>query len=161
MKKYFIILTNIFLFGCHSTKSLLRDDVIGQWKVSYVIFDANPMLHKSYTIHAKATNGTQQTLYWFFEDKDAVHKSEAKRMKAETDYRLIFDTTFNYRLDKEEVLAMENSIKISGKLINLSSLDSAIFQKIVLLSSSNNLKDFNYLTKAKYFKVIAKRLKTN
>jgi hypothetical protein len=129
--------------------------LIDKWTVSFAIFDSNPALHKPYTIHAQARSGQFQTLYWFYENKDFVWKSEAINFTAKKDYYLMYDSSFNYTVDKQAKLFHNAAEKINGEIIPFSALDSTVINEVIRVSDSLKLKNFHFLKKAIGFRLAA------
>ena len=159
MKKYFIYFYLLTLIGCYSGKILSRKNQVDDWLVDYTLMGAVPRQHSPYTIHVTANSGKDQYLYWFFANTDYVQKSKGFRGKGVTDYYLVFDSGYSYTMNKWDSLGYNESVKNNGKVFPLSKLDSTVFQKIIFYSDSLKLKNFNFLKRGKYFKVVATKEK--
>lgn len=147
----------ILLFSlpcCSKISSISRNHKVEDWNVEYSLLGNIPKQHSPYTILVNARNGANQSLYWFFANTDFVQKSKGLRNRGVTDYYLIYDSSYRYKMNKWDSLSLKKSSETNGELVPLNKLDLEVFNKIIFYSDSLKLRSFHHLKKAQTFKVV-------
>jgi hypothetical protein len=142
----FLCLIITSLVGCKLADQLSKKKVNDNLMIRYALYyDNRTSNHKPYefivSIDTLNVNIRYHVLYQFHLKSNAIEKLQING-KERKDYVLITDSVNMY--PKEE-------------LFLITPFESQIFERIIYLSDSLKLKDFNFLKQAKGFKIISQK----
>ena len=130
-----------------------------EWSIRYVLFEKKKASLKTNTIHVQAFSKNTHTryLYWFQANTDYVPKAKLRGPGNKESYFLMPDSNYIPQLNHWDSAGINESLKINGKFEPLTTIDSIIFEKIIVISDSLNFRNFEYLRKCQGFKLVASK----